>query len=259
MSIVDIKAMKNDKALFDNMADRLIKDTLNKKKYYASLFNKANMLKNEINKILKDLEDLCINNHIALGKNIYDYIYSELEELIVDLNLDNQIKEKYKILLYKIKMRLDEIKDLRTKMIQLDLYEGHLSGMEDDTLDEEYIDMDRIRFERGIYLDENVTTEITGNSRLIDVNDDYYEYELDGNVNLKQVSQEIYGNPSYWVHIYNYADNNKKINKVVVDNHITIKEILDKPELLEGITIKIPKEIEFYSNEFNTAVLETVS
>ena len=48
MAIVDFNAMKSDKELFDNMADRLIKDTLKKKKEYASLYNKANMLKNEI-------------------------------------------------------------------------------------------------------------------------------------------------------------------------------------------------------------------
>ena len=34
MAIVDFKAMKHDKELFDNMADKLIQDTLRKKKKY---------------------------------------------------------------------------------------------------------------------------------------------------------------------------------------------------------------------------------
>ena len=259
MAIVDFKAMKNDKVLFDNMADRLIKDTLNKKKYYETLYNKANMLKNEINKLLLDLNDLCLTSGIALNKTIHDYTYTELEDLIVDTDIDNKIKEKFKIVLYKIKMRIDEIKELRTKMIQLDLYEGHMADMEDDTLDEEYIDMDRIRYERGIDLEEGVISSLTGEIKLEDTNDEYYEYTIDGKVSLKQVAQEVYGNPSYWVHIYNYEDNYKKINKIIVDNYISIKDIISNPEYLEGLKIKIPKEIEFYSDEFNTEVLEKVS
>ena len=216
MAIVDFKSMKNDKALFDSMADRLIKDTLNKKKYYETLYNKANMLKNEINKLLLDLNDICISNNIAVIKPIHDCTYHELEELVVDCKADNKIVEKIKIILYKIKMRLDEIKELRTKMIKLDLYEGAIAGIEDDTLDEEYIDMDRIRLERGIDLDDDIITDIKNVIDLLSVEDnnkEYYEYTFDGKANLKQIAQEIYGNPSYWVYIYNFDDNKDILKK----------------------------------------------
>ncbi|MCR4580934.1 MAG: hypothetical protein K5666_00265 [Bacilli bacterium] len=259
IALVDFKAMKSDKELFDSMADRLIKDTLTKKKYYATLYNKANMLKNEINKLLIDLNALCFENGIAINKSIHEFTYSELEDLLVDSKVDNKINEKIKIFIYKIKMRLDEIKELRIKMIQLDLYEGHLEGMEDDTLDEEYIDMDRIRAERGIDLNNEYSTEEAELDLSDEVDSPYYTCRLDGYKSLKQIAYDVYGNPSYWIHIYNYDDNSNKINKVILDNNISIKDIISNPSYLEGIKIKIPKEIEFYSDEFNTAVLERVA
>ena len=257
MAIVDFKAMKSDKELFDTMADRLIEDTRKKKKYYATLYNKANMLKNEVNKLLIDLSDLCFANGIPIMKPIHDFTYPELEELLVDNNIDGKTNEKLKILLYKIKMRTDEIKELRIKMIQLDLYEGHISGMEDDTLDEEYIDMERIRVERGIGIEDKFSPDES--LELNDDNNDYYTHQLDGTKSLKQIAYEVYGNPSYWIHIYNYDDNTKKINKIVLENNISIKDVIDAPEVLEGLKIKIPKEIGFYTDEFNTSVLESVA
>ena len=64
MAIVDIASMNRAKKLFNDMADVLIEDTLNKKKKYETLYNKANMLKNEINKLLIDFNQLCLENNI---------------------------------------------------------------------------------------------------------------------------------------------------------------------------------------------------
>ena len=261
MSIIDFKAMKQDKELFDNMANRLIKDALNKKKRYETLYNKANMLKNEINQILVKIQHTCYEHSIPLNKDIHDYSYKELEELLVDVDLPNSILEGLRINIYKIKIRLDQINKLRTEMIKLDLYENHLNAMEDDTLDEEYIDMDRIREERGIDLINNIDAVLDqfNYKDLISNEEDYYEYKFEGIQNLKSVAKEIYGNPSYWVYIYNYSDNSKKISKIALDKIKEIDEVVVDGELLKDISIKIPKEIDFYSEEFNTAVLKKIS
>ena len=261
MALVDFNAMKSDKELFDNMADRLIKDTLKKKKEYASLYNKANMLKNEINRILLSLEETCFSNNIALSKDIHEYEYNELEELLIDVEIPNKVLEELKINIYKIKIRLDEINDLRTKMIKLDLYEGHLSDMEDDTLDEEYIDLDKIREERGITLIdsvENILDKFNYDDIKPSNSDEYFDYTFDGKTSIKQIAKEMYGSPSYWVHIYNYEDNNDKINRIVIDEVIDIDTIVNDPSYLKDLKIKLPKQIEFYSDEFNTAVLKEV-
>ena len=44
MAIVDFKAMKHDKELFDSMADKLIDDTLKKKKRYNTYANRKTLL-----------------------------------------------------------------------------------------------------------------------------------------------------------------------------------------------------------------------
>ena len=261
MAIVDFNAMKSDKELFDSMADRLVKDTLKKKKEYASLYNKANMLKNEINRILITIEDVCYKNNIALSKDIHEYEFNELEDLLVDTKAPNTIVEVLKINIYKIKIRLDEINDLRAKMIQLDLYEGHLSDMEDDTLDEEYIDMDKIREERGITLldtVENVIDKFNYDDLKPSNSDEYYDYVFDGKLSIKQIAEEMYGSPSYWVHIYNYDDNSEKISKIAMEESISLDDIIKNPSYLKDVKIKLPKQIEFYSDEFNTAVLKEV-
>lgn len=262
MAIVDIASMNRAKKLFNDMADVLIEDTLNKKKKYETLYNKANMLKNEINKLLIDFNQLCLENNIVLSKPIFEMnSYTELEDSVIDVKVDNNIVEKIKILLYKIKMRLDGIIELRTQMNQLDLYEGHSADMEDDTLDEHYIDMDEIRRKRGIDLEQDILNDLDINLDMYESSEDseYYDYRLDGLATLKQIANEVYGNPSYWIHIYNYSDNSKKIYKVALDNYLSIKDVVENPELLKGIKIKIPKEIEFYSDEFNTSVLEKVA
>ena len=261
MSIVDFKAMKKDKELFDNMADRLIKDTLNKKKEYATLYNKANMLKNEVNLILIDFRNIATEAGISLFKNIHEYTYSELEDLLVGINIPNKYMEKLKIQLYKVKLRLDEINQLRTDMIKLDLYENHLNGMEDDTLDEEYIDMDRIRAERGIeILDElEEVLDQFDYSSLTNESDDYYYHDCDGSTTIKSIAKNMYGDPSYWVYIYNYDDNVDVINNIINDNYIDIETFASNPMYLKGVKLKIPKEIEYYSNQFNTTTLKKVS
>ena len=261
MAIVDFNAMKSDKELFDNMADRLVKDTLKKKKEYATLYNKANMLKNEINRILIELEDLCYKNNIGLNKDIHEYELPELEDLLVDAKVTHDVLEVLKLNIYKIKIRVDEINELRTKMIKLDLYEGHLSDMEDDTLDEEYIDLDKIREERGITLldtVESVIDKFNYDDLKPSNSDEYYDYVFDGKMSIKRIAEEMYGSPSYWVHIYNYDDNAEKINKIVVDESIQLDDIITKPEYLKDLKIKLPKQIEFYSEDFNTAVLKEV-
>lgn len=261
MAIVDFNAMKSDKELFDNMADRLVKDTLKKKKEYATLYNKANMLKNEINRILIDMEDLCYKNNIGLSKDIHEYDYNELENILVDSKATHQVLEVLKLSIYKIKIRIDEINELRAKMIKLDLYEGHLSDMEDDTLDEEYIDLDKIREERGITLLDSVECVIDKfnyDDLKPSNSDEYYDYVFDGKMTIKRLAEEMYGSPSYWVHIYNYDDNNEKINKIVLEESVQLDDIVKNPEYLKDVKIKLPKQIEFYSSDFNTAVLKEV-
>ena len=261
MAIVDFNAMKSDKELFDNMADRLIKDTLKKKKEYASLYNKANMLKNEINKILITIEDTCYKNNIALSKDIHEYEYNELEDILVDTKASHEIVEVLKVNIYKIKIRLEEINELRTKMIKLDLYENHLNDMEDDTLDEEYIDLDKERGKRGITLldtVENVIDKFNYDDLKPSNSDEYYDYVFDGKLSIKQIAEEMYGSPSYWVHIYNYDDNSEKINKIAMEESISLDDIIQNPSYLKNLKIKLPKQIEFYSDEFNTAVLKEV-
>jgi hypothetical protein len=262
MSIIDFKAMKHDKELFDSMADKLIKDTLTKKKRYDTLYNNANKLKNEINQILLNIQRICYEQSVALSKDIHEYTYPELEDILVDIKIPNINIEELKINIYKIKIRLDEINKLRTEMIQLDLYENHINDMEDDTLDEEYIDMDKIREERGISpvekLDEVLTkfdySSITSSDR-----DEYYNYVFDGKASLKDVASEVYGNPSYWVYIYNYSDNASILNKIALDNYLEIDELINNKQFLSGLKLKLPKEIEFYSEEFNTSVLKKIS
>ena len=261
MAIVDFKAMKHDKELFDNMADKLIQDTLRKKKKYDSLYNKANMLKNEISQILIKIQNICFEQSIVLSKDIHEYTYNDLEDLLVDLKIPNIYIEELKINIYKIRIRLDEINKLRTEMIQLDLYENHINDMEDDTLDEEYIDMDKIRQERGISIMEDID-QVLDKFDFNDIQDeeeDYYSYRFDGKHNLKTISNEIYGNPSYWLHIYNYDNNQEIINKIALDNYKKIEEVVLDSELLKGIKLKFPKEIEFYTSEFNTSVLKKIS
>lgn len=261
MAIVDFNAMKSDKELFDSMADRLIKDTLKKKKEYASLYNKANMLKNEINKILITIEDTCYQNNIALSKDIHEYEFPELEDILVDNKISHEIVEVLKVNIYKIKIRLEEINELRTKMIKLDLYENHLNDMEDDTLDEEYIDLDKEREKRGITLldtVENVIDKFNYDDLKPSNSDEYYDYVFDGKLSIKQIAEEMYGSSSYWVHIYNYDDNSEKINKIALEESISLDDIIQNPSYLKNLKIKLPKQIEFYSDEFNTAVLKEV-
>jgi len=109
MSIIDFKAMKHDKELFDSMADKLIKDTLTKKKRYDTLYNNANKLKNEINQILLNIQRICYEQSVALSKDIHEYTYPELEDILVDIKIPNINIEELKINIYKIKIRLDEI------------------------------------------------------------------------------------------------------------------------------------------------------
>ena len=68
----------------------------------------------------------------------------------------------------------------------------------------------------------------------------------------------MYGSPSYWVHIYNYEDNSEKINKIAMEESISLDDIIKNPSYLKDVKIKLPKQIEFYSDEFNTAVLKEV-
>lgn len=264
MSIIDFKAMKKDKELFDNMADRLIKDTLNKKKEYATLYNKANMLKNEINLILIDFRKTAYEAGLKIDRNINDYSFSELEDLLVDTNIANKYLEKLKIYVYKIKLRLNEINQMRTNMIQLDLYENHMNGMEDDTLDEEYIDMDKIRAERGIEFNDEVEAVTSvlqkfNYDSLTSTTDEYFDHICDGTITIKDIAREMYGSPSYWVYIYTFDNNEDIINKILLSNHINIDEFVSNPEYIKGINLKLPKEIEFYSDEFNTTTLKKIS
>ncbi len=261
MAIVDFKAMKHDKELFDSMADKLIDDTLKKKKRYNTLYNNANRLKNEINIILMQIEKLCYELSIPLNKPIHDFTYQELENILVDYKIPSVNKEELRVKILRVRIRLEDINKLRTEMIKLDLYEGHLNGMEDDTLDEEYIDMDKIREERGISpLDElNGALERINFESLLNDSGDFYTFVCDGKVNLKTIAAQIYGRPSYWIYIFNYADNKDYIKKIAVENYKTIDEVIISNELLVGLTLKLPKELEFYSEEFNTSVLKRVS
>jgi hypothetical protein len=69
----------------------------------------------------------------------------------------------------------------------------------------------------------------------------------------------MYGDPSYWVYIYNYDDNVDVINNIINDNYIDIETFASNPIYLKGVKLKIPKEIEYYSNQFNTTTLKKVS
>ena len=149
-------------------------------------------------------------------------------------------------------------------MIQLDLYENHMNGMEDDTLDEEYIDMDKIRAERGIEFDDEVeeTTSVLQKfnyDSLTSTTDEYFNHICDGTITIKDIAREMYGSPSYWVYIYTFDDNEDIINKILLSNHINIDEFVSNPLYIKGINLKLPKEIEFYSDEFNTTTLKKIS
>ena len=69
----------------------------------------------------------------------------------------------------------------------------------------------------------------------------------------------MYGSPSYWVYIYTFDDNEDVINKILLSNHINIDEFVSNPLYIKGINLKLPKEIEFYSDEFNTTTLKKIS
>ena len=262
MAIVDFKSMKHDKEQFDASADQLIKSTVDKKKEYATLYNKANMLKNEITVILNDIFDLLNRLHIKSERLLSSYSYTELTNYLESLELDKKSSEEVKIYLYKIQIRLDEINKLRTSMIKLDVYDTIKAGLEDNTLSESYIDMDKIREERGISLiDEidDILTKFSIDTSKLEPIQDYYEYTIDGLSTLRMIANELYGSPSYWVYIYNYEDNRDTINKIAVDNYVTLEEIADNYDLLSGVKLKLPKEIDFYSEEFNTTTLKKIS
>ena len=261
MPIVDFKAMKKDKDQFDASADELIQATMAKKRNYATLYNRANMLKNEINLILLDIDKQLKSLNIKPNKLITLFDFNELVEFITSLKVDGKDKEQLEIFVYRIKTRLDEINKLRTEMVQMDVYEGIVAGLEDDTLVEEYIDMDKIRTERGIsILDkiDNVLDSLNTNN-IVEDNDDYISFRFDGLVTIRDLANNYYGNPSYWVYIYNFDDNKDILNKLALDNNILLDELSNNSDILSGIELKIPKEIEFYSDLFNTTTLKKVS
>ena len=262
MPIVDFKSMKHDKEQFDSSADHLIKSTVDKKKEYATLYNRANMLKNEINQVLIEIDDLLKELNLKPDRLLSSYNFKELSDYLNSLDLDLKADEMVKVLLYKIQIRLDEINKLRTSMIKLDVYDMVNANLEDDTLYEEYIDMDKIREERDISLVDEIDDILEKYS--IDVSkleptDDYFEYIIDGVSTLRDIANELYGSPSYWVYIYNYDDNEDIFNKVASDNQLTIDDISNNSDIISGLKIKLPKEIIFYSDEFNTTTLKKIS
>lgn len=261
MPIVDFKAMKKDKEQFDSSADELIQATMAKKRNYATLYNRANMLKNEINLILLDIDKQLKSLNIKLNKLITLFDFNELVEFITSLKVDGKDKEQLEIFVYRIKTRLDEINKLRTEMVQMDVYEGIVAGLEDDTLVEEYIDMDKIRTERGISILDKIDNvlESLNTNNIVEDNDDYISFKFDGLVTIRDLANNYYGNPSYWVYIYNYGDNREILNKIALDNNILLEELSTNSDILFGVELKVPKEIEFYSELFNTTTLKKVS
>ena len=261
MPIVDFKAMKKDKEQFDSSADELMQATMAKKRNYATLYNRANMLKNEINLILLDINKQLKSLNIKPNKLITLFDFNELVEFITSLKVDGKDKEQLEIFVYRIKTRLDEINKLRTEMVQMDVYEGIVAGLEDDTLVEEYIDMDKIRTERGISILDKIDNvlESLNTNNIVEDNDDYISFKFDGLVTIRDLANNYYGNPSYWVYIYNYGDNREILNKIALDNNILLEELSTNSDILFGVELKVPKEIEFYSDLFNTTTLKKVS
>lgn len=259
MAIVDFNALKKDKELFDKMADMSIKNIQAKKKLYDRYYNDVNRLKNEINIILIDIREILSSYNIR-SNELSTLDFDDMVEFIEDKHslVNGKDYEQLKIELYKIKLRRDEINKLRTKMIQIDIYDDQKKGLEDDTLDEEYIDMDKLRIERGItdkVIEEDVEEEIT----IVEEGDHYY-YVSHGTVTLKMLASEIYGDESYWRLIYNNNDNKEVFKRIMEENDIyEIEEFVNEPSHLNGVRIILPRELEYYSDEFNTTTLKKVS
>ena len=244
---VNIEWIKTKKAKFDLTYNETI-ELLDKYKR-----NKGKLLK-QIN-----------SNNILTPQYIDEYELDDIKDLINNTIKDES--ERYR--LDKEVNRLKEIEDRITSNIdELDKVFADVSNrkginnidkLEFNTFDEHYYDIDRMREERGITFGENVVAkEIVYKEDNREELDDEMEYTFDGSKSLKDIAEEVYDNPSYWTHIFNYEDNYETIKKELDIKTIDYDKVSKDPNYLKGITLKIPKEIVFYTDEFNTQVLKQI-
>ena len=119
--------------------------------------------------------------------------------------------------------------------------------------------MDRMRIERGVQEELIIVEEEDEEVINIIEEGDYYSCVPKGKVTLKMIANEIYGDESYWKLIYNNNDNKDVFKKVMEDNDLSLFEFVNNPIYLSGIRVILPRELEFYSDEFDTTTLKKVS
>ena len=209
-------------------------------------------------------------NKILTPQNIEEYDIEDIKDIVkdnstqdvVDINQINKEVNKLSEMEKRVKENIVELDEILVN-VSTKKGIGNVEKIETDTFHEHYYDMDRIREERGIILDSDqekiVVSEIIYKDYVEDESDEeYFDYQFDGNKSLKELALEIYGSPSYWTHIFNYEDNIDKIIKVMETKDLDYDIVSSDPKYLKGVTLKIPNEIVSYTDEFDTKVLEQI-
>ena len=209
-------------------------------------------------------------NKILTPQYIEEYDIEDIKDIIKDNSVTNEIDinqlnreiNRLSEMENRIKSNIDVLDEVLLNVSNKKGI-GNVDKLEVDTFNEHYYDMDRIREERGIILDDDFDKIISSETLFMEddreeVEGDYFNYKFNGYISLKDLAKEVYGSSSYWTHIFNYEKNFEIITKILGTKDLDYDIVSSDPKYLKGVTLKVPSEIVSYTDEFNTKVLKQI-
>lgn len=250
--VVNIEWIKTQKAKFDLKYNETV-ELLDRYRR-----NKGKLLK------------LIDKNKILTPQYIEEYDIEDIKDIIKDNSVTNEIDinqlnreiNRLSEMENRIKSNIDVLDEVLLNVSNKKGI-GNVDKLEADTFNEHYYDMDRIREERGIILDDDFDKIISSETLFMEddreeVEGDYFNYKFNGYISLKDLAKEVYGSSSYWTHIFNYEKNFDVITKILGTKDLDYDIVSSDPKYLKGVTLKVPSEIVSYTDEFNTKVLKQI-
>ncbi|MBR6072809.1 MAG: hypothetical protein IKP76_00615 [Bacilli bacterium] len=250
--VVNIEWIKTQKAKFDLKYNETV-ELLDRYRR-----NKGKLLK------------LIDKNKILTPQYIEEYDIEDIKDIIKDNSVTNEIDinqlnreiNRLSEMENRIKSNIDVLDEVLLNVSNKKGI-GNVDKLEADTFNEHYYDMDRIREERGIILDDDFDKIISSETLFMEddreeVEGDYFNYKFNGYISLKDLAKEVYGSSSYWTHIFNYEKNFDIITKILGTKDLDYDIVSSDPKYLKGVTLKVPSEIVSYTDEFNTKVLKQI-
>ena len=230
----DVKKAKQEKANFEEEANKIITTTKDMVRDYNDRYNERNKIRKDINNLLAEISLVLRRSNIKISKSIYEISFNELSKII-----NNNISSiNHKDLEY-IKQKLDAIKSNAKQITsitdELDNFKISGNNMESDYDDELTIDLNDYRLsEKNDYF-------------TLSPNGEYFNFVVN-KISLKEAVRQIYGDVSYLGTIYKYSSNKDIIDNKAYEFDTDADDVMSNVKYLQGTSLRLPVQIEIYED-----------